>query len=150
MQLLVSIALGLLVFLAISAGFARVFNADSSVRGAVTDLIKAEARGDQGAMAAQITGCSASAGCRARTTADAHALARTGNVSVLELDTGLSTGLGGATGTARIAWEIIDSTKPIVQCVRVRRTGNVFSGYTIELLKISAKIPSNADCPKNY
>jgi hypothetical protein len=150
MQLLVMIALGLLVFLAISAGLARVFNADSSVRGAVTCLISAEARGDQGAMVNQITGCSASAACRARTTTDARALTRKGHVSVLELDTGLSTGLGGATGTARIAWEIIDSTKPIVQCVRVRRTGDVFSGYKIELLEISTKIHSNADCPKNH
>lgn len=150
MQLIALVAAGLVVFLAISVGLARIFNADSAVRGDVTDLIKVEARGDRSAMIAQIEGCGASAACRARVAADARALTRTGTVSVLELETGLSTGLGAATGTARIAWEIIDSTKPIVQCVRVRRTGNVFSGYTIELLEISTRIGSSKDCPKSY
>jgi hypothetical protein len=150
LQLFVIIALALLVFLAISVGLARIFNADSSVRGAVTDLVKAEARGDHAAMVAQITGCAADPACRARAAADAQALKRAGTVSVLEINTGIGSGLGGATGTARIAWEIVDSTRPIVQCVRVRRAGNVLSGFHIELLKISTRIKSNADCPKNY
>jgi hypothetical protein len=101
-------------------------------------------------MVSQITGCAASAACRARVAADAGALKRPGDVSVLEINTGLSTGLGGASGTARIAWEIINSTRPVVQCVQVRRTGNVFSGFAIELLKISPRIKSNADCPKRF
>jgi hypothetical protein len=149
-QLIVLIALGLIVFVAISAALARMFNADSGVRGAVTDLIRAEARGDVNGMVARITGCAASAPCRARVTSDAAALKRPGVVSVLEINTGLSTGLGGASGTARIAWEIINTTRPVVQCVHVRRTGNVFTGFRIELLKISTRIKSNADCPKRF
>jgi hypothetical protein len=150
LQLTALIAIALVLFIAISAGLARVFNADSSARGAVTDLIRAEARGDQAGMVARITGCAANPACRGRAAADAQALKRAGSVTVLEINTGLSSGLGGASGTARIAWEVVDSTKPIVQCVRVRRTGNVLSGFSIQLLKISTRIKSNADCPKRY
>jgi hypothetical protein len=38
----------------------------------------------------------------------------------------------------------------VVQCVRVRRAGNVISGLSIQLLEISAKIKSGADCPAHY
>jgi hypothetical protein len=149
-KLIALIAAALVVFLGVSAGLARIFNADASERSAVTDLIRAEARGDRAAMIARIEGCAVSAACRERAAADAGALMHAGNVSVLELDSGIGFGLGGAAGTARIAWEIVDSTKPIVQCVRVRRTGNVFSGFRIELLEISPKIKSDADCPKRF
>jgi hypothetical protein len=148
-QLIALIAAALVLFLLISAGLARVFNAQSSEREAVTALIAAEARGDQAAVTARIAGCAASAPCRARVATDVSALKRAGTVSVLEY-TGTGFGLGGASGTGRIAWEIVDSTRPIVQCVRVKRTGNVFSGFRIELLELSKRIKSDADCPKRY
>jgi hypothetical protein len=34
--------------------------------------------------------------------------------------------------------------------VRVRRAGNLFSGYRIELLKLSVRIKTSADCPARY
>jgi hypothetical protein len=34
--------------------------------------------------------------------------------------------------------------------VRVRRAGNAFSGLHIELLALSARIKSDADCPARF
>jgi hypothetical protein len=149
-QLIALITGGVVLFLMISAGITRIFNAESSERSAVTDLIKAEARGDRAGVVSLIEGCAASSACRARAAQLAQTLRRPGQVSVLEISSGTGFGLGGDRGTARIAWEIVDKTKPIVQCVRVRRTGSVVSGFRIELLKLSTRIKSDADCPKQF
>jgi hypothetical protein len=37
-----------------------------------------------------------------------------------------------------------------VQCVRVRRAGNALTGFHVELLELSRRIPSNKDCPRRY
>jgi len=37
-----------------------------------------------------------------------------------------------------------------VQCVRVRDTGNVLAGFQVQLLKVSVRIRSNADCPSRF
>jgi hypothetical protein len=39
---------------------------------------------------------------------------------------------------------------PIVQCVRVRRAGNVFSGLRVELLVLTRRIKTDADCPARF
>jgi hypothetical protein len=149
-RLILLIAAVLVLFLLVSAGLARIFNAQGSERTAVTNLIDAEARGDRAGVMARISGCSASAACRARVATDVEALRRPGKVSVLGYGAATGFGLGGSGGTARIAWEIINSTRPIVQCVRVKRTGNVVSGFRLALLEISPRIPSGKVCPKRY
>jgi hypothetical protein len=35
---------------------------------------------------------------------------------------------------------------PVVQCIEVRRTGNVFAGIDVSLLSLSPPIPNEADC----
>jgi hypothetical protein len=50
-------------------------------------------------------------------------------------------------GSARVAWEIVGRTRPIVQCVRVRRAGNAIGGIHIELLAITARLKSSGTCP---
>jgi hypothetical protein len=135
------------VFLAISAVLARVFSADGAEQSAVTALLREEARGDAPAMAKAIKGCSASAACEARVARDAADLKRPGHVSILQYTQSTGFSLGSTVGTARVAWEVVDETKPIVQCVRVRRAGNALSGITIELLEISLRIRGDADCP---
>jgi hypothetical protein len=52
-------------------------------------------------------------------------------------------------GTARVAWRA-GSSLPIVQCVRVRRAGDVFGGLTVQLLAISVRIKSDSSCPARY
>jgi hypothetical protein len=143
------IALGVLLFAAISALLARAFSIDGAERAAITRLVQDEAAGQPGAMASLIRGCPVSTSCRARVAMDAAALRRTGRVSILELNSSAGFSLTSTIGTARVAWRA-GSHLPVVQCVRVRRAGNVISGLTIELLEISVRIKSGADCPAHY
>lgn len=143
------IALGVVLFLAISALLARVLSVDSAEQSAVTSLVQAEARGDAQGMIALIDGCPRSPVCRRRVARDAHVLARPGKLVILELNSSAGFSLTSTVGTARVAWRA-GSALPVVQCVRVRRAGNALSGLHVELLEISVRIKSNADCPPRY
>jgi hypothetical protein len=143
------IPLALVVFIAISVLLARVFSADGAERSAITALIKAEARGDQNGMVSRIRGCATEPECRARVAQDATALAHSGAVSIIQIQASAGLSLTGTLGTARVAWSVA-SSRPIVQCVRVRRGGDVLRGLRIELLSLSARIKSDADCPTRF
>jgi hypothetical protein len=147
--LLALIAVGVIVFLVVSALLARVLSVDGAERAAITSLVQAEARGNAPAMTRLIDGCRRSAACRQRATQDALELSRPGKVAILELNSSAGFSLSSTLGTARVAWRAGNGL-PVVQCVRVRRAGNVFSGLRIELLEISLRIASNADCPARY
>ncbi len=147
--LLVGIPLAVALFLFISLILARVLSAAGAERTAITLLLRDEATGNQTAMAARIEGCAQSAACRARVAQDATALKRAGALSILELDPSSGLSLTSTTGTARVAWKTPGSL-PIVQCIRVRRAGDAISGITIELLKVSARIKSDTNCPRTY
>ena len=146
---LITIAVGVLLFLFVSAVLARVWSADGAETDAVTALVQAEARGDETAVVDRLQGCRASVACRTQVAAYVAELRRAGGVSILQMQ--LSTGftLSGHLGSARVAWRSPTSL-PIVQCVRVRRAGNAFSGLQIELLALSPRITSDADCPARF
>src|SRR5947199_168824 len=76
--MLALVALGVVLFVAISVGLARVFGANGAEQSAITSLVKSEAAGDQQGMLALIDGCSASAGCRTRVAENAVDLKRPG------------------------------------------------------------------------
>ncbi len=143
------VALAVLLFLAISALLARAFSIDGAERAAITRLVDDEARGRTASMAALIHGCGASSFCQARVASDARLLRRSGRVLILELNPSAGFSLTSTLGTARVAWRA-GTHLPVVQCVRVRRAGNVISGLSIQLLEISARIKSGADCPAHY
>jgi hypothetical protein len=146
---LLLIGIAVLLFLAVSAVLARVFSIDAAERSAITSLVQAEARGDAAAMIGRIKGCSASASCRAGVRRDAAAEKRPGSLSVLELNTSAGFSLGSTLGIARIAWRT-GSGLPTVQCVRVRRAGNAFTGLRVELLALSPRIESDSVCPTSF
>jgi hypothetical protein len=148
-SLLSLVALGVLVFLVISALLARAFSANGAEQNAITDLVRAEAAGNEAGMLARIEGCAQSGACRARVAHDAVTLRRPGHVSIINLQPSTSFSLGGMVGTARVVWGA-GSSLPIVQCVRVRRSGNVFSGLHIHLLELSVRIRTNHACPARY
>jgi hypothetical protein len=148
-SLIALIAAGIVVFLLISGLLARVFNANGAEQTAITNLVKAEAAGDQAAMLKRIQGCALSPACRSRVAQDSVNLKRPGAVAILELNPSTSFALGGMTGTARVAWRA-GSSLPVVQCVRVRRSGDVISGLHVALLELSARIKTSADCPARY
>lgn len=139
-----------ILFLFVSALLARVWSGDGAEQSAVTVLLKDEARGDATAMIAAMTGCASDPGCRSRVAANASALKRAGMVSVLQYQASTGFSLASTLGDARVAWEVVDETKPIVQCIRVRRAGNALTGIHIELLGISARLKSSGSCPKRF
>jgi hypothetical protein len=145
-NLLIAIGAGVVLFLAISALLARVFSVDSSERSAITSLIQAEARGQENAMLAQMRGCAQSIVCRGRVAEDAARLQHRGSVSIITIQTSAGFSLTSTTGAARVAWNAGGSL-PIVQCVRVRRAGNVISGLSVQLLAITPKLRGDAPCP---
>jgi hypothetical protein len=142
-------ALVVVLFLAVSAVLARVWSADSAETAAVTALVRAEARGDEAAMLAHLSGCRTSSACRGRVAAEIASLRRSGNVSILQVQPSTGFSLVGTLGTARVAWRA-SSPLPIVQCIRVRRAGDAISGLRVELLAISPRIKSDADCPPHF
>jgi hypothetical protein len=148
-HLLGLVVVGVIVFLAVSALLARGFSAESAERSAITALVQAEGRGDVAGVRGRITGCGQSQSCRSRVSADVAALRRRGAVSVIEIQTSAGFSLTGTTGTARVVWNAAGSL-PIVQCVRVRRSGNVVSGLRVELLALSRRIATDADCPARF
>jgi hypothetical protein len=141
------IALGVVLFLGVSALLARVFSAEGAERSAVTALIQAEARGDALGVVSLLHGCLDRPACSARVRAVAAGLARPGKLSILQLEPSTGFSLGSTTGIARVAWDTSGSSLPVVQCVLVHRAGDAIQGLSIQLLALSARIKSDADCP---
>jgi hypothetical protein len=77
--------------------------------------------------------------------ANAQRLRRAGEPKILSLKSPTAYSLTGATGATRLAWTVIGS-RPVVQCVRVRRSGNALTGVKVELLSLSAPISNSGDC----
>jgi hypothetical protein len=145
----VLILVGILVFLAISTVLARVWSADGAETSALTALVKAEAHGDQSAGVAEILGCRTDPSCRARVAENIAALARPGNVSIVQINPSTGFSLTSTQGVARVVWTV-GSSLPIVQCARVRHAGNALHGIHVELLVLSRRIKTDADCPTRF
>jgi hypothetical protein len=146
---LVAIAAAVVLFLVISALLARVLSANSAEQSAITALVKAEARGDMNAIKNDIVSCRATPACQRRASDNAAALRHPGAVSIIQIQPSTSFSIAGTLGTARVAWNVGDSL-PIVQCVRVRRTGNAISGLHVQLLEVSRRIKSDTACPARF
>jgi hypothetical protein len=144
-----AIAAAIIVFLILSALLARVLSANSAEQSAITSLVTDEARGDANAVIDDIANCGSSAACRTRARENATALKHAGTVSIIQIQPSTSFSIAGTLGTARVAWTVGGSL-PIVQCVRVRRTGNAISGLKVELLEVSRRIKSDTACPARY
>jgi len=72
-------------------------------------------------------------------------LRRPGAVKILQLESNTAYSLTGATGNTRLAWTVIGKL-PVVQCVRVRRSGNFITGMSVEPVALSAPIPNEGGC----
>jgi hypothetical protein len=148
-QIIALIALAVILFLLVSGLLARVWSADGAESAAVAALIRAEARGDENGMLIRMKGCRANVSCTARVGDLATRLREPGTTTILHFQSSTGFSLGGTLGTARVAWKV-PSSLPIVQCVRVHRAGNALRGLHIELLAISPRIKSDADCPRTF
>jgi hypothetical protein len=142
----VIIAVAVLVFAGISFLLARVLAADSREQSDVADLIRAQARGDAGAMLRQLEGCSADPRCTTRVRANATALRRPGAVKLVRFDPSTSFALSESTAPARVVWDTTVVHRPVVQCVVVRRTGDVLTGPGVALRYVSGPRPGTSGC----
>jgi hypothetical protein len=143
--LIALIALGVVLFLIISFELARFFSAESLEREDLVALLQAEAKGSAPGMLAQLHDCRTSPTCVATVRKDAATLHRPGSVKILTLTSPTAGSLTAKTGTTRVAWTVL-GTLPVVQCVRMRRTGNAVTGISVTLLTIGPRIESEADC----
>lgn len=135
---------GALLFLAASLLVARVVSAGADERGAAVAVVKAQARGDDRAVLAQLATCARRPACAARMRRMVARLRRPGSIDVLNVRSP-PFALGARTGTTRVAWRA-GVGLPLVQCVTARRTGNPLSGYDIRLVALSAPIGREASC----
>ncbi|HWF33052.1 MAG TPA: hypothetical protein VG188_10890 [Solirubrobacteraceae bacterium] len=141
------IALGVIVFLALSGLLARFLTSDNLEREEDVALIEAEARGDAAGMISKLGGCREDPSCVAlqRKNASDPRVRRTGEVKVLSLTSATANSPTGATGKTRLAWTVLGRL-PVVQCIEVKRSGNALTGVHVALLSLSAPIDNEADC----
>ena len=132
------------MFLAISVLLARWLSLENEERSDILGVLTAEVHGDGAAMLAALHGCDGQ--CRAVVASDARRLRRPGSVLILADQSPTAYALTSKTGFTRIAWKV-SGRLPVVQCIKVSRSGNALSGLAIRLLSVSAPIPPTADCP---
>jgi hypothetical protein len=140
------LVLAAVAFLAISAALARVLSANGAERTAIEQVLKAQARGDAAGIVSRIEGCAASSHCTAMAHANAAQLRSRGTLQIVRLDASTSFSFGGTSGVARVVWAT-PSRLTVVQCVAVRRGGNVLNGLSVELRSLSRPIGRESDCP---
>jgi hypothetical protein len=137
--------LGVVLFVAISGVAARFFSAENVERDHELIFLQAQAKGDVPGMLAQLPGCAANASCLATVKRNAASLRRAGTVLILSTQTTTNHSLSSSTGDTRIAWKA-GGLFPVVQCIRVHRSGNFLTGIGISLVAVSAPIADTADC----
>jgi hypothetical protein len=140
------IAAVVVVFIAVSGLVARVLSAASAERSAVVTLIEDQVSGDVAGAIAGVKGCAADTGCSSRTRIRVARLrSPRDRVEVVRFDGPSRFVLGARTGVARIVWKT-KTGLPTVQCVRVRRSGDVLSGFHVSLLAVSSPIGREESC----
>jgi hypothetical protein len=138
------IAFVVFVFLGISFLLARGLTGAGSERSKVLAVLRAQARGDAGAVLADLPACRAEPACAQVTRERVAKLRRPGPVQILNYQPSVQVALTRQTGTGRVAWRA-GMSLPVVQCVRVRRDGPL-TGGAVELLPISAPIGGEESC----
>lgn len=131
-------------FLAIALLLAFGLTAAGRERGKVTDLVRAQARGDARAVLAELPECRRVAACAHEVRRRVHQLRKPGEVEILRYDPSVQLALSDQREVARVAWRVGDGL-PIVQCVRVHRTGPL-QGAKVELMSISDPIDREGEC----
>jgi hypothetical protein len=143
-KVLIPLVFAVFVFAGLSLLLARGLTGSGAERGAVLELLRAQARGDADAVLARLPACEREPAC-ARVTRDRVAeLRRDGAVQVLSYAPSARLALTRKIGTARVAWRTAEGL-PVVQCVRVRREGPL-TGGEVELLSLSAPIDRDGGC----
>ena len=138
------VAAAVIFVLVVSAFVARWLSNDTHERTQVTELLRAQARGDAEAML-DILRCP-DAACEALVRTNARRLKGRGELKIALYQTRTGHAVTSRTGQVRVVW-FTPGRLTTVQCVLVRREGNVFAGMTVSLLRLSAPIGRESSCP---
>ena len=132
-----------LVVLAVGFFAARFLTTENRERDAIFTLLQRQAAGDERGVLAQLHGCDAA--CAAKIHAFLPKVTGAGAGKIARMDSGTSYSLGTSTGTSRVVWVHGVDSRPIVQCVLVRRQGGPLTGRSVSLLALSAPLADNED-----
>jgi hypothetical protein len=138
------IGIAVIALLAISAVVARWLNTDTAERGQVVELLRAQAKGDAAKMR-HLVDC-ADAACEQLIERNARTLRGKGELKIVLYQSQTAHALKSRTKPTRVVW-FTPGRLTTVQCVLVRRTGNVFAGTSVTLLRLSAPIDRESSCP---
>lgn len=140
------IAVAAVAFLAISFLVARWLNNDTVERAQVTKLLEAQIRGDADAMLRRLEGCDSR--CVAVARHNAEKLRAAGELKIALYQSQTAHALSSRTRFTRVVW-FTPGRLTTVQCVLVRRAGDMFAGTTVTLLRVTAPIGRESSCPAN-
>jgi hypothetical protein len=132
-----------LVVLVVGFLSARFLTTENRERDAIFTLLQHEAAGDERGVLSRLHGCDAA--CAAKVRAFLPKVTGAGTVKIALLSSGTSYSLGTKTGTSRVVWVHGVNSRPIVQCVVVRRQGGPLTGRSVSLLALSAPLANNED-----
>jgi hypothetical protein len=140
------IVVAVLVLVAASFVVARWLNNDTVERARVVELLRAQIRGDAAEMLRRLDDCDAA--CRAVVRDNAERLRRDAELKVALYQSQTAHALRSRTKLTRVLWFPAGrEAQTTVQCVLVRRSGNVFAGMTVSLLRVTAPIGRESSCP---
>jgi hypothetical protein len=140
-----AIAFGAFVFLGISLLLTKAFVGSGNERAMVLDVLRAQAANDPAGMLEKMPACARDRTCTRLTEERAQQLARPGRVQILNYTPSVQVALTDREGIARVAWRTTTNTRPVVQCVVVRREGPL-TGGGVELVSVSNPIGLDASC----
>jgi hypothetical protein len=140
-RLIVIAAAATLVVLVVGFVAARWLTTENRERDAVFALLEREAAGDAPGVLSRLDACDAA--CAAQVRAFLPKVTGPGAVKIARLDSGTSYSLGTSTHTTRVVWVHGVDSRPIVQCVVVRRSGGPLTGRSVSLLRLSAPLADN-------
>lgn len=140
-RLLIIVVPATLVVLVVGFLAARWLTTENRERDAIFALLEREAAGDAPGVLAELQGCDAA--CAAKVRAFLPRVKGSGTVKIARLDSGTSYSFGTKTAATRVVWVHGVQTRPIVQCVVVRRHGGPLTGRSVSLLRLSAPLADN-------
>ena len=133
---------------ALSFVVARWINNDTVERARVVELLRAQMRGDAGAMLRRLDRCDEA--CIAEVRANARRLRRDAELKIALYQSQTAHALRSRTKYTRVVWFPSGrEAETTVQCVLVRREGSVFAGMSVSLLRVTAPIGRESSCPSS-
>jgi hypothetical protein len=129
------------VFLGLSFAAARFLTTENRERDVIFALVRQEAAGDERGVLTTLKDCDAT--CRAKVHGFLPRLRGAGAVKIARLDSGTSYSVGTSEGWSRVVWVAGVNSRPVVQCVRVRRQGSPLTGRSVSLLRLTAPLADN-------